>query len=376
VRAGELPTVEDLGSSNGTRVRGARIAAHAPVRIGFDEFFEVGEATAVIQAGGGKPAEAAPGTFTPPSAEDLFLETIAKSAITVLVVGETGAGKEVAADRIHALSNRRKAPLVKINCAAMPEALLESELFGHERAAFTGAATAKVGLIEAAEGGTFFLDEVGELPLPTQAKLLRVLENGEILRVGALKPRIVDVRFVAATNRDLEAMVKNRTFREDLFHRLSGYVVRVPPLRERPAEISALARAFLTDACARASRSTLALSKAAVATLEAYPWPGNVRELKKVIEVAALLSHGEEVDLVHLPRATPAPPSSPASPTVIPPPAARIRDRVEHVERASILEALERSHGNQSEAAKLLGISRHALLRRLDAYQVPRPRKR
>jgi two-component system response regulator AtoC len=311
-----------------------------------------------------------------------IVERVAAGTIPVLLVGETGAGKDVLASRIHALSPRAGRPFVCVNCAAFPEQLLESELFGYERGAFTGAMQRKLGILESADGGSVFLDEVGELPLAVQAKLLRVLDQREVLRVGGLKPRKIDVRFVAATNRDLELEVQRGAFREDLYYRLNAVVIVVPPLRERTGEIAPLARMFV----ARAARE-LGLEDApdvdagAMEVLERYPWPGNVRELKNVMERAVLLaSGGGSISVAHLPaekmgrvlpgRGSPrflrtAPPARPANGAASEP-----------AERARVIAALEECRGNQTHAAKHLGISRRTLISRMEAYGLPRPRKR
>jgi two-component system, NtrC family, response regulator AtoC len=311
-----------------------------------------------------------------------IVERVAAGTIPVLIVGETGVGKDVLASRIHALSPRATRPYVCVNCAAFPEQLLESELFGYERGAFTGAVQRKLGILESADGGTVFLDELGELPLAVQAKLLRVLDQREVLRLGALKPRRIDVRFVAATNRDLELEVKRGTFREDLFYRLNAVVIAVPPLRERAGEIAPLARSFV----ARASRELgiprePSIGASAMHLLERYPWPGNVRELRNVIDRAVLLaSDGAEITLEHLPaekmgRVLPAR-DSPRPLRAVPaePPPSGVAFAPE--ERARVLAALKECDGNQTHAAKLLGVSRRTLISRIEAYGLPRPRKR
>jgi transcriptional regulator with PAS, ATPase and Fis domain len=299
-------------------------------------------------------------------------ELVAKSTISVILLGETGAGKEVLAETIHRKSARARGPFVRLNCAALPDNLLESELFGYERGAFTGAVSPKPGLLEAAHGGTVFLDEVGELPLATQAKLLRVLESGEVSRLGSLKPRPIDVRFLSATNRDLDAIVASGTFRQDLYYRLNGISIYVPPLRERKVEIRAFARAFLRDASKKGGRAEPVLSPAAVAKLEAHTWPGNVRELRNVIERAVLLCQGEAIGPDHVMLGpTAGPPRDPALP-----PSSRSVASAADDEKQRIVDALERCGGNQKEAAKVLGISRRTLVYRLDAYGLPRPRKR
>ena len=242
------------------------------------------------------------GHDTPPPVEGVIVEdprmrrayqlaqSAARGVISVLVVGETGVGKDVMATQIHKLSPRAKAPFVTLNCAAISESLLESELFGHEKGAFTGATDAKAGLLEMAPGGTVFLDEIAEMPAKLQAKLLRVLETREIQRVGSVKTRAIDVRFVAATNRDLDADIAEGKFRRDLYYRLNGITVHIPPLRERRAEIMPLVRSFLARFAREAGdRAAPDVSPEAARLLEVYPWPGNVREVRNVVERALLL---------------------------------------------------------------------------------------
>ncbi|TMQ10601.1 MAG: AAA family ATPase, partial [Deltaproteobacteria bacterium] len=229
---------------------------------------------------------------------------LARAAIPILILGETGAGKELAAAAIHAFSARADGPFVSVNCAAIPEALAESELFGHARGAFSGAVAARPGHLEVASGGTLFLDEIGELSPAVQAKLLRALENGELTRVGETAPRTVDLRIVAATNRDLEREVTEGRFRSDLFFRLGSARLELPPLRDRPRDIALLARTVLDDACRRLERPPLALSIGAAVALFRHDWPGNVRELRHVIEYAAASAQdgASEIEIWHLPR--------------------------------------------------------------------------
>jgi len=297
------------------------------------------------------------------------VETLAARAagtdIPVLILGESGSGKEVLARTIHGWSQRADRPLVAINCAALSESLLASELFGHERGAFTGATAVKPGLLETAPGGTILLDEIGELQLPLQATLLRVIETREVTRVGGVRPRQIDVRFIAATNRDLPAQVASRAFREDLYYRLNGITLTVPPLRERRGDIRRLARAFAAEQARAMGRPAPELSAAAMDLLEADGWPGNIRELRNVVQRAVLLCDGTILP-EHLPPAFPRAVVAPASP----PPAGEPRD-----ERARILAALAACGGNQSRAARQLGISRKVLIARLDSYGVARPRK-
>jgi transcriptional regulator with GAF, ATPase, and Fis domain len=312
---------------------------------------------------------------------------VAQGPINVLILGETGVGKEIIAETIHRKSPRGEAPVVRINCAALSESLLESELFGHEKGAFTGAVAAKPGLIEVAHGGTVFLDEVGELSPSLQAKLLRVLEAREVTRVGGLRARPVDVRFIAATNRDLESQVSQGAFRADLFFRLNGVSIVVPPLRERTSEIAPLAEVFLTRACEQlnfAARPTL--TQPALDRMLAHAWPGNVRELRNAVERAVLLcTNGfigpEDLGLGRLAPASAAPGSGTLSP-----PAPRLnvvgrspsdapRSSADEGERARIVLALERCNGNQTRAAQLLGMPRRTLVAKLTVHNIPRPRK-
>jgi transcriptional regulator with GAF, ATPase, and Fis domain len=307
---------------------------------------------------------------------------VATGKIGVLLLGETGSGKEIFAEVIHRQSPRHDKPLVRLNCAAFAEALLESELFGYEKGAFTGALQAKPGLLETADGGTVFLDEVGEMPLQLQAKLLRVIQERKVLRVGGLKPRPIDVRFIAATNRDLEGEVARGAFRQDLFYRLNGIALVIPPLRERPAEVAALAELFLQRAAHELGRRAPRLSAEALPLLRSYVWPGNIRELQNMIERAVLLCGDEpEITLAHLPveklssafagaRAQPPTPPTPTTPMPYAPPAAGDDD-----ERARIVAALERYAGNQTYAARDLGMARSTLVVKMTAYNLPRPRR-
>jgi DNA-binding NtrC family response regulator len=302
---------------------------------------------------------------------------IAASPIAVLLVGETGVGKEIFARAIHQGSGRT-GPLVALNAAALPEQLLESELFGHEKGAFSGAAGAKAGLIEAAHGGTLFLDEIGELPMPMQAKLLRVLEDHTVRRVGATTERKIDVRVVAATNCDLEQCVAEKRFRQDLLFRLNGCTLFIPPLRERTREIARLAEVFLSRAAAQMNAPQLRLTPEAVQRLEHHAWPGNVRELRNVIERAAALCArtGEAIAPSHLPTHLGQPQGQAASarpharstvPVPADAPAAAVRDAVRDLERERIVEALRKTGGNQTQAAEILGLPRRTL-----AYKMAR----
>jgi DNA-binding NtrC family response regulator len=324
-----------------------------------------------------------------------LIERVASGTISVLITGETGAGKEVLAYTVHRASPRAHLPMLCLNCAAFSETLLESELFGHERGAFTGATQTKPGLIESADGSTVFLDEIGEMPASLQVKLLRVIQERQVQRVGGLKPRTVNVRFVSATNRDLEADVVRGTFRQDLYYRLNGVVLAVPPLRERTDEIEPLAQAFIAQCAEQLGVRSPTLSPEVLELLQQYAWPGNVRELRNVIERAILLCTGSVITLDHVPRermqrgdtlvtqkvqspisSSPGPsstrPIGAESPTMV-----GIRPTADRAsERARVVAALESCAGNQTQAAKLLGISRNTLIARLDQYELARPRKR
>jgi transcriptional regulator with PAS, ATPase and Fis domain len=316
---------------------------------------------------------------------------LALGMVNVLILGETGVGKDVFAEMLHLLSPRRDRPLLRINCAALPSSLLESELFGHEIGAFTGAVEAKRGLFECAEGGTVFLDEIAELPPATQGKLLRVIEAREVVRVGGVRVRRIDVRFVAATNRDIRAEIANGSFRQDLFFRLNGSRFTVPPLRQRRSEIEPLARMFLSQTCAKLGHDREpVVSDDVWAALKKYSWPGNVRELRNVIEGAALVCTAGRITADDLMKngalladdlgrsewgagGAPADSSESRNPSDHPPANLSPEQRTE---RRRILDVLEQCAGNQSRTAKWLGISRTTLTARLDLYGIPRPRKR
>lgn len=306
------------------------------------------------------------------------LDVVADSELPVLLLGETGVGKELFARRLHQMSRRRRKPLVHVNCAALPESLAESELFGHARGAFSGAIAERAGRFEAAEGGTLFLDEVGELPLSIQAKLLRALQNGEIQRLGADCPRKVNVRILAATNRNLKERVQDGSFRADLYHRLSVYPVPIPPLRERGNDILLLAGFFLEANRARLGFRSLRLLPEAEEALRHYGWPGNIRELEHVMSRAALkaLSHGAQrseivsikaawlgLDVDLRPRA--AWDAAPATSHVDLP---SMRGAVDAAQRQAIRQALERCHGHWAQAARALELdpsNLHKLAKRL-----------
>jgi len=296
---------------------------------------------------------------------------VAKHPSTVLVTGESGTGKELIARLVHASSPRASAPFVAVNCAAIPESLMESELFGHARGAFTGAAQDRRGLFEEADGGTIFLDEIGELPLALQVKLLRVLQEGEIRRVGDNASRTVDVRVVAATSRDLEAEVAAARFRADLYYRVNVVRLRLPALRERREDIAELAKHFAVAHAARLGLPAPAITPAAMRVLLEYSWPGNVRELENVIERALVLTDDARIDLAQLPAELgPAAPSRAASPNGRHPDAEdlSVKRRTESLERELIAQALERTAGNRTRAAQLLDLSHRALLYKIREY--------
>ncbi len=414
LRVGASLEIEDLGGANGTFVRRTAhpspgndtahvniqqlVRRKANVTVGDCLLF--GTASVVVRhsprieipdllAGD---VAAAPGGAGPvvrdPAMRRLHTEAarVARASINVLLLGETGVGKEVLARAIHASSPRAKGPFMGINCAALAESLLESELFGSEKGAFTGALS-RAGLFEAANGGTVFLDEVGELPLGTQAKLLRVLEERVVTRLGATRPRPIDVRFVAATNRDVEADTRQGRLRPDLYFRLNGVALLIPPLRERPLEIDGLAASFLSAACRDLERTPpLTISSAALDLLRRHAWPGNVRELRNAIERAAVMCTESAILPEHLPPSllaatravgTPAPapaassPSS-SSPSTRPGQPSNLQAEMKSLERHKIIDALESCRGNQSEAARLLGMPRRTLVSRLSEMGLTR----
>lgn len=295
------------------------------------------------------------------------VERVAQGNITVLFQGETGTGKDVFAQLLHHRSPRASGPFVRINCAALSDSLLESELFGHAKGAFTGAHTDRVGMLESASGGTVFLDELGELTPAHQAALLVAIERKQIVRVGTTTPLTIDVRFISATNRDLEVEVEARRFRRDLLHRLNGVIIDVPPLRVRMEEVLPLAQVFLREFAAQAGRPTPSLSDEAARMLGAYHWPGNVRELRNVMERALLFATSdrigpEQLPLGQLTRAWTATtsagaPSAPEAPLTL--------SDADKAERARMIEALRQTGGNRTEAAVLLGVPRRTFTHRM-----------
>ena len=380
IRGGTI-TVEDLGSANGTRIveviaDAQRTAQTVAKELAPGQKFIVpptasvhlGEVTVLLRRASELAARERKGDpeviARSPAMKHVLglLERIAQSPLSVLLVGETGVGKDVMARTVHAASPQSDGPFVAINCAALSEQLLESELFGHEKGAFTGALGAKVGLLEAASGGTAFLDEVGELPLTQQSKLLRALEAKEVLRVGALKPRPIDARFVSATNRDPSR--EDGSFRRDLYFRLSGITVAIPPLRDRPEDLEPLAMLFAKRAAAALKRASPTFAEEALVRLRRHTFPGNIRELRNVVDRAVALSTNDIIeashlliDAVHTTAKTDGHVGDP-------------RD----TERQQILDALNQCAGNQTRAAALLGISRRTLVSRLGEYGIARPR--
>jgi DNA-binding NtrC family response regulator len=304
------------------------------------------------------------------------IRKVAPTDSNVLIQGESGTGKELVARALHNLSKRAKAPLISVNCAAIPESLIESELFGHEKGAFTGASAGRAGLVEAADGGTLFLDEIGELPLEAQARLLRVLQEGEIRRVGSVQSQKVDVRLIAATHRDLKSLAKVGQFREDLYYRLHVIALKLPPLRERGSDVSEIARSFLLRQCTRMGRNDLHFAQDAEQAISQYPWPGNVRELENAIERAVILCEStsitaellgidfepDELDddnFLGLPTQTGGSSHEPTEDL-------SLEDYFQHF----VLE--HQDHMTETELARKLGISRKCLWERRQRLGIPR----
>jgi DNA-binding NtrC family response regulator len=391
IQVGPRVWIEDCGSANGTRVGERRLAPRERVELQPGMIIELGNVRAFVQRG------AAPGPSAPAARASQGLrragsaarhrggelarlrdlvDRVAPSTIPVLLLGETGVGKEVFANAIHASSPRAGAPFVRLNCAGFSEHLLESELFGHERGSFTGAHQTKAGLLEIARAGTVFLDELGEMPTAVQAKLLRVVEEQSVMRIGALAPRPIDVRFISATNRNLEVDVAEGRFRRDLYFRLNGVLIAIRPLRERTNEIAGLAGEFIEEAARGSKRRAPSLSMEALGALERYNWPGNVRELRNTIERAVLLCTGDVILPEHLPLDRLRSSFPPNLPTPSTDASLPLRDQLSLLERERVLDALARCGGNQTRAAKLLKISRGTLAARLEAFNVARPKKR
>ena len=349
------------------------VAAGARVRAGHATAPQDGATPDELIAACARPASApAPGFVVRDDAMAAIyrlIDRVAPSSINVLLLGETGSGKEVLAAELHRRSKRASGPYLRLNCAALSESLLESELFGHEKGSFTGAIKQKPGLLEAAKGGTVLLDEVGELPASIQAKLLRVLEERQVLRVGAVKNEPIDVRFIFATNRDLEAEVARGAFRSDLYFRVNGLAIVIPPLRDRAAEIEPLARSFAAEAAQREGKVAPDFTPDALAALKAWPWPGNIRELKNVVDRAVLLAGEGPIGAGALAFGS----KGEAKPDAE---LGGLREEREAAEKRAVLDALEKTQGNQTRAAELLGVSRRTLVSRLQQYGLTKPRKK
>jgi transcriptional regulator with PAS, ATPase and Fis domain len=381
-------TVEDLKSRNGTYVNGIRLPddqlthtlkAADRLVLGSHEFL-----VALVAEGGDQsppPQAPADSSNEAPLAAGIvvadakmtrtygFAHRIAAANTTALVLGETGSGKEVLVAQIHKWSRRSKGPLIRVNCAALPESLVESELFGHEKGAFTGATQRKIGFAEAANGGTLFLDELGELPAPAQAKLLTMLENRSITRVGSTKEVPLDIRVIAATHRDLQEEVAHGRFREDLYYRIGVVILRVPPLRERRAEIPLLAELFARKFAKDSGLPDVEkhFSDDALEILRNHSFPGNIRELRNAIEHALLVSGSEIVEREHLPE-TLISAKKPARTSGAE--GVSIKEQVAVLERQSIIEALKAKGGNRTHSALELGISLRSLLYKIKKYQI------
>jgi transcriptional regulator with PAS, ATPase and Fis domain len=403
---GQQILIEDLDSSNGTWLNKRRLSPRKPEAIGLDDVVTIGNVMLLLRRGTGpivrpeSPSHAptdSPIVVEADSMKDLYrlLDRVSKGTINVLILGETGVGKEIIARAVHSRSPRASRPFVALNCAALTETLLESELFGYERGAFTGAQGSKIGLLASADGGTVFLDEVGEMPPALQTKLLRVIEEHAVQPLGALKPRSIDVRFITATLRDLERDVAAGRFRQDLYFRLNGVSVIVPPLRERVVEIEPLTRCYIAYFSARLGLPVPEILPEALELLKSHQWPGNIRELRNRIECAVLVCGDGPIRPEHLPLTTLQPTvakpttkdTDPTTPVPLidpdpldsssgpPPEPTNLKDGVETLERERIRAALDACAGNQTLAARKLGISRGSLRAKLDRYGVPRPRK-
>ncbi len=301
-----------------------------------------------------------------PAMRELFekIKLVADTNSTVLVIGESGTGKELVARSLHLNSPRRGKPFLPINCAAIPDTLIESELFGHEKGAFTGATDKRKGVFQAAEGGSLFIDEIGEMPLGLQSKLLRAIENKKIMPVGSAHEIPVDIRLIAATNRDLEEVVRQKEFREDLYYRLKVVVLRIPPLRDRSEDIPLLVRFFIDQLAREANRQVRDITPEAMAALREYEWPGNVRELRNTLEGIIVLSLKEQIELCDVPahiRNAERPASEPAIDPGM---------TLQELEREAIRRALEITDGHRGETAKRLGVSVRTLQRKVKEYDL------
>jgi transcriptional regulator with PAS, ATPase and Fis domain len=361
-RTAEGFLLQDLGSTNGTFLNGVKVD-RAYLRDG--AIVTVGETSMVFGTGEDRvlKGDQVPATFgqmvavsEPMMKAFTLLEGLAASEITVLIEGETGTGKELAARAVHDRSPRARHPFIIFDCSTVPGQLMESELFGHMKGAFTGASDARPGAVEEAEGGTLFLDEIGELPLDLQPKLLRLLDLKEFKRVGTSDRKIADVRFVAATNLDLENQINKDLFRRDLYFRISAAKVTLLPLRERPKDIPALARHFLAN-LSRAQGRSLSLKKDAMGLLSKHPWPGNIREMKNLLETAVALCGSDTISAPDLPfQAADSQSSSDGS--------------LAGAEEQTIKNALEKSGGNKRKAARLLGIAPSTLYAKMEKFNL------
>ncbi|MBL8934748.1 MAG: sigma-54-dependent Fis family transcriptional regulator [Archangium sp.] len=313
-----------------------------------------------------------------PQVTEIFkiIDKVADSPSTVLITGESGTGKELIATALHDGSSRKDKPLIKINCAAIPKDLMESELFGYERGAFTGAVTSKPGRFELADGGTLFLDEIGEVPIEMQVKLLRVLQESEFERVGGIKTTRVDVRLIAATNRDLAAEVEAGRFRKDLFYRLNVVPIHLPSLRDRRTDVPALVRHFIEKYNKRLNKKIEGIADDALAMLQAYPWPGNIRELENMMERVLLFADGPRIEVKDLPepvrtslQGAVAQLTDTTTPEVGETPLKDfLKAKQAEIEKAFIVQALAKTEGNVTRAAKLLGISRKSLQTKMKEF--------
>ena len=374
VRRGDALELVDLGSRNGTRVgdkvvRGRNMALSSgdTIRVGDAEIL-IAETTAALDGRAPTADVELPGVVvSDPAMAQVFenVRRVAPMETTVLLLGETGVGKEVVAEQIHRQGPRASGPFVRLNCGSLPESLLEAELFGHERGAFTGADKRKAGYFETASGGTLFLDEIGELGPSMQTRLLRVLEDGKFMRVGGREEIASDLRVVAATNRDLERDVRTGRFRQDLYFRLSTIIIRLPALRERPSEIELFAELFARKFGGQMKRPQIRIAADAMAMLRGHDWPGNVRELRNAIEHAVVLAEDGIVSAQRLPDSVRGEHQVAAT-------SGGMRGQVADIERRAIEDALEAEDGNQTRAARRLGISRRALLYKLDKYDLKR----
>tara|TARA_R110002073_G_scaffold87976_4_gene208853 strand:+ start:10944 stop:12263 length:1320 start_codon:yes stop_codon:yes gene_type:complete len=337
--------------------------------------FDYGEMLATINSILGKPAVALPpmeGMLGHCKAMQMVFERITKVAPTgtnVLILGESGTGKELVAKAIHTASKQSRAPIISVNCAAIPDTLIESELFGHEKGAFTGATHRRLGLVEAANGGTLFLDEIGELPLDAQARLLRVLQEGEVRRVGSVETTRVKVRLIAATHRDLKALTETGQFREDLYYRLNVVKLSLPPLRERGSDIEYLAKHFLSQTCQKLEKPCLEFAEDTLALMSRYRWPGNIRELENAIERAVILAESKIIspDLLAIDFDQPADSDADSDPET--------EDlSLEDYFQKFVIE--NQDHMTETELAQKLGISRKALWQKRQKLHIPRVRSK